>query len=90
VIQPVCRHGLLIEAFAKQAFFAPDTLNFEVSRIGPSMYCRYGFAGSPWNVALRSWSCLSYSAWSNHFEPAPDSSRFWSVPVVPEPLVSVD
>jgi len=53
VIQPVWRHGLLIEALAKQTFLAPSDLNFDVSVISPSMYCSHGVASSPWNVALR-------------------------------------
>ena len=43
VIQPVWRHGLEIEALAKQTFLAPSALYSEVSVISPSMYCSYGW-----------------------------------------------
>ena len=74
VIQPVCRHGLEIEAFAKHTFLAPPDLYSEVSVISPSMYCRYGSAGSPSNVAPRCSSCSSKTAWSNHSVSSPESS----------------
>ena len=59
VIQPVWRHGLEIEALAKQAFLAPSAVNSEVSVISPSMYCRQGVSGSPSNVAERCSNCSS-------------------------------
>ena len=42
VIQPVWRHGFEMDALAKQTFFAPGLLNFEVSTSFASMVCRYG------------------------------------------------
>ena len=59
VIQPVWRHGLEIEALAKHAFWPPSALKSAVSVISPSMYCRYGFSGSPSKVAERCSYCSS-------------------------------
>ena len=66
VIQPVWRHGLLIEALAKHTFCGFCVSNSAVSVISPSMYCSHGVSGSPSNVAERCWSCSSKSAWTNH------------------------
>ena len=59
VIQPVWRHGLEIEALAKQTFIDSCVAYSDVSVIGPSMYCSHGSSGLPSNVADICCSCSS-------------------------------
>jgi hypothetical protein len=69
VIQPVCRHGLEIEALEKQTFCAPSAARSEVFFISPSMYCSQGCSGSPSKLAERCSDCRSYTSWTNHSSP---------------------